>query len=107
MSLQQRRCTTVFPPHYLRLWFWQTIITSLAVYVHQAQVTGLISDQIVKAQTPQGLCAGGIDSFAREESKRLRRQSAATERRRIQCEVANEVWRLPARMKDCSSLCTS
>ena len=35
--------------------------------------------------------AGGVDSIGREEFKRLRRHSAAAERRRVQCEVANEV----------------
>ena len=42
-----------------------------------------------------------MDSIGRDEFRRLRRHSAAAERRRIQCEVANEV-----RISSSSRACT-
>ncbi len=48
--------------------------------------------------------AGGVDGIGREEFRRLRRHSAAAERRRMQCEVANEVRCTPQCLPVCCSL---
>ena len=47
--------------------------------------------QLQQAQLQQAVGTGGVDSIGRDEFRRMRRHSAAAERRRIQCEVANEV----------------
>ena len=71
----------------------------ISMLAFQSLLLPLLDVTIVRLQWREQLggdqCRAGVpgasDSFGREELKRMRRHGNASERRRIQCEVANEV----------------